>query len=184
MNRFILAPIFFVFFILYFFRDPRRVIKGNVDVILSPADGRIISSGEANLINGQEFTRICIFLSLFDVHIIRSPIKGKVESLECNKGEFINALSKKASAKNENIIMGLRNDNNQIIVKMITGLVARRIVCYRQKQDSVGMGEKIGRIMFGSRVEIFIPNNRIDYIKVKIGDRVLAGITELCSLRH
>jgi len=165
---FLLSILAFVFF-LFFFRDPKREVKIDNDVILSPADGKIIE-----IENQEKVNKISIFMSLFDVHINRAPISGTVERIIYSKGKFVPAFLKKAACENESNTIFISSDNCSIILKQIAGVFARRIVCWIKERDKIIQGEKIGLIKFGSRVEVFLPKNV--KILVKEGDKVKAGI--------
>ena len=170
----------FVVFILYFFRDPNREINTDERLILSPADGRVLGViEEEDLEHKKKQIKIDIFLSLLDVHVIRFPISGTISKIQYNKGSFLNALNKNAVVRNENVVLNIVNDKNQATVRMIAGFFARRIVCYRNTGEHARMGEKLGRIIFGSRVQLCIPIDKIGCLKVKEGDRVKAGLSVL-----
>lgn len=169
--------------VLYCFRDPKREIEKETKAIISPADGKIVQLLEEDLADKQKYLKISIFLSLFDVHIVRSPMKGLIRSLKHKKGKHLNALSNRAPVENANVVANVENDDCRITIKMISGFVARRIICYKQTGDYVEVGEKLGRIVFGSRVEVFMSAKSINRIKVKRGDRVKAGQTILCYIK-
>ncbi len=176
---------FFFFFSLYFFRDPERAIPAEPDVLLSPADGTIIDIREMDepvYLNARA-RRVSVFMSVFNVHVNRAPVSGTVEFLRYNPGKFISAFKDKASEDNESIFAGIRSEcgNIRISVKFIAGLIARRIVFYRQVNDRVAQGERINMIRFGSRVDIFFPLDAS--VAVKNGDAVTAGVTVLARLR-
>lgn len=159
-------------FVLFFFRDPERVIPEGKGVVVSPADGRVIvikDIFEPDYLK-QDVKQISIFLSVFNVHVNRSPIEGTVELVKYNPGKFHVASVDKASLDNEQTAMVIANGKHRILVKQIAGLIARRIVCYAKDGDAIKTGERYGLIRFGSRVDIFLPKDA--EIKVKIGDRV------------
>ncbi|MBP5470108.1 MAG: phosphatidylserine decarboxylase family protein [Candidatus Riflebacteria bacterium] len=165
-------------FSLYFFRDPERKIPSGEGLILSPADGRVIdidTVDHAPFIDGPA-KRVTIFLSLFDVHINRSPIKGKIAYRQYAPGKFMCAFEPKASTENEQNAVGIEgSDGYRVLVKQIAGLVARRIVCWKNPGDETEIGERFGLIRFGSRTEIFMPlDAKID---VKIGQKVSGAST-------
>ncbi|MEI6126636.1 MAG: phosphatidylserine decarboxylase family protein [Pseudomonadota bacterium] len=181
-----LAGALFLFFSLYFFRDPERNIPHNRKVLLSPADGTIIDIREMSepLYLKTSARRVSIFMSVFNVHVNRSPVNGTIEYMHYNPGKFISAFKDKASDENESMLVGIQRTagSEKIAVKFIAGLIARRIVFYNKLKDKVGQGERINMIRFGSRVDIFCPLNA--EIKVKNGDKVTAGITVIAALRE
>lgn len=163
-------------FTLYFFRDPERVIPEGECLIVSPADGKVVgidSVEHVPFIDGPA-KRVSIFLSVFDVHINRSPIKGKIAYRHYSPGEFLAAFEPKASIKNEQNAVGIEDsDGYRILVKQIAGLIARRILCWKNPGDHIGAGERFGLIRFGSRTEIYMPLDA--RIEVKLGQRVQGG---------
>jgi len=159
-------------FVLFFFRDPERTVPQGQGVVVSPADGRVIvvkDIFEPDYLK-QDVKQISIFLSVFNVHVNRSPIAGTVESVKYNPGKFHVASVDKASLDNEQTGMVISNGKQKVLVKQIAGLIARRIVCYAKPGDQVRLGERYGLIRFGSRVDIFLPKDA--ELKVKVGDRV------------
>jgi len=159
-------------FVLFFFRDPERIVPGGKEVVVSPADGRVIVIKEIfePTYLKQNVKQISIFLSVFNVHVNRSPIGGTVESVKYNPGKFHVASVDKASLDNEQTAMVIADGSNKILVKQIAGLIARRIVCYAKPGDRIKTGERYGLIRFGSRVDIFLPKDAD--LKVKIGDSI------------
>jgi len=176
---FVLGVIFFIsgLFFIFFFRDPQRKIPQEENLVLAPADGRVI--GLENFENypfiDSPGTKLSIFLSLWDVHINRAPISGKVISLKYNPGKFNPAFKKKASSENEQNEIWLGNDKVKVVLRQIAGILARRIVCHVKEGDVVKSGERFGMIKFGSRVEIFLPEK----VKIEVGlnQKVKAGET-------
>jgi len=159
-------------FVLFFFRDPERTIPSGAGVVVSPADGKVIvikDIYEPSYLK-QDVKQISIFLSVFNVHVNRSPLGGAVEIVKYNPGKFHVASVDKASLDNEQTAMVIASGKDKILVKQIAGLIARRIVCYARPGDTIKTGERYGLIRFGSRVDIFLP--RTAEIKVKLGDRV------------
>ena len=159
-------------FVLFFFRDPERRVPEGGDVVVSPADGTVIvvkDVFEPDYLK-QDMKQISIFLSVFNVHVNRSPFSGTVEIVKYNPGKFHVASVDKASLDNEQTAMVIGNGKNRILVKQIAGLIARRIVCYAKPGDTIKTGERYGLIRFGSRVDIFLPKT-VD-LKVKVGDRI------------
>ena len=166
-------------YIFYFFRDPIRAIPSD-DVVVSPADGVVTFIGESNcpLENNSDpnnYKKISIFLSIFDVHVNRMPIDAEISSINYIPGKFLNATLDKSSKENErNIIYAKKNNENFYIVQ-IAGLIARRIVCNLNNNQEVQRGQRIGIIKFGSRVDLYIPENY--NILVAKGQRVVGGET-------
>lgn len=160
---FIYKPFFIILLILliftfYFFRDPERVVPLGDDILVSPADGLITNISETK--EGKKtYTKVSIFLSIFNVHIQRLPISGTITKVDYIEGKFINATLDKASDENERLKITIKNSNNLIYVTQIAGLIARRIVNYVKSDQSVNQGERYGIIKFGSRVDIEFPNN-------------------------
>jgi len=160
---FIYKPLFIVSLILliftfYFFRDPQRVVPIGNDILVSPADGLITNIPEIK--EGKKlYTKVSIFLSIFNVHIQRLPISGEVTKVDYIEGKFINATLDKASDENERLKITIKNGNNLIYVTQIAGLIARRIVNYVKPNENINQGERYGIIKFGSRVDIEFPNN-------------------------
>ena len=192
ITSFILTIIFFPFFpligflfiiltlfIVYFFRDPKRIIPVD-DLIVSPADGLITYIGECNSpeesgIN-QKLLKISIFLNIFNVHVNRVPTYGKVKKIKYVNGKFINATLNKSSQDNErNIITIEKNNSDIIIITQIAGLIARRIVCNIKHNQKILQGDRLGIIKFGSRVDLYIPQNY--KLLVSVGQTVIGGET-------
>jgi phosphatidylserine decarboxylase len=175
------APLFLLaLFCLYFFRDPDRAIPDG-PVAVSPADGKVVGIiGE-----GAESTRISIFLDVFDVHVNRSPIAGKVSAVEYTKGQFLIASREVASSQNERntltVAGTVAGQSTCVRFAQIAGLIARRIVCYKKPGDTVAKGERIGLIKFGSRVDVFLGPEW--EIQVRPGERVSGGSSILARLR-
>jgi len=173
--------------IAYFFRDPDRVTPQREGLIIAPADGRI-SSVEAVRppvelgLGPEERVRISTFLSILDVHITRAPVAGRIERSIYVPGAFLNAALDKASEENERRALIIqRPDGTQIAVVQIAGLIARRIVAFVHEGDSVGAGERIGLIRFGSRVDVYLPPGKTALISV--GQLAIAGETVLADLK-
>ena len=160
---FIYKPLFIISLILliftfYFFRDPERVVPIGNDILVSPADGLITNITEIK--EGKKlYTKVSIFLSIFNVHIQRLPISGEVTKVDYIEGKFINATLDKASDENERLKITIKNGNNLIYVTQIAGLIARRIVNCVKPNENINQGERYGIIKFGSRVDIEFPNN-------------------------
>jgi phosphatidylserine decarboxylase len=162
-------------FVAFFFRDPKRTVPAGPGVIASPADGRVVAiepKGEA--------IRISIFLSLFNVHINRSPIEGRVDSVVYTKGAFHLAFSEAAGVENERNTLTIAGDGFTVICSQVAGVVARRIICSKKPGDTVARGERIGLIRFGSRVDLEIPLQA--RMRVALGDRVRGGATTIAVM--
>lgn len=173
-------------FTLWFFRNPERKTPKNSNYIISSADGRVclidntIPPEEVQLGNNQ-MLRICVFMNVFNVHINRSPVEGKIDNIIYKKGSFVNASLDKASEKNERNSMIISNTNGvQIVVVQIAGLIARRILSFVSDNQYLTQGERYGLIRFGSRVDIYMPLNAS--INCKVGDKVIAGESVLAIL--
>ena len=165
--------------VAFFFRDPDRPGDRGPALYLAPADGRILAVEqvmEPDYIGGPA-TRISIFLSLFDVHVQRSPVAGVVERVERRPGRFAAAWSEAAESENESTLIGIRTGEERVVVRQVAGLVARRIVTYVEEGDDVEQGERIGLIRFGSRVDLYLPADAV--IDVEAGTRVYGGQTVL-----
>ena len=176
-------------FSLAFFRDPQRLVPAEDNLLVAPADGvitDIVEVDEDEYLKGPAL-RIGIFLSVFDVHINRSPCGGVVEYVKAHPGKCVNALNAdEASAYNRSTCMGLRCDSagaGKVMVKQITGLIARRIVCAAQPGNRLEAGQKFGMIKFGSRTELFMPVDEKARIVVKKGDKVRAGSSILVNFQ-
>lgn len=159
-------------FVLFFFRDPERTIPEGTGVVVSPADGKVVvvkDIYEPDYLK-LDVKQISIFLSVFNVHVNRSPITGTIELVQYNPGKFHVASVDKASLHNEQTAMVITDRKQKILVKQIAGLIARRIVCYAKPGDIIKRGERYGLIRFGSRVDLFLPKDA--EVKVKVGDRV------------
>ena len=167
--------------VAWFFRDPERDRPVDQDIVVAPADGKIIAINE---IHEPSFfdgpcRRITIFLSIFNVHIQRAPIEGKVIHKFYKNGEYLAAWNEKASEKNEQSTLGIATQHGSVMVRQIAGLIARRIVTYPELDAILEPGERIGLIRFGSRVDLFIPTHW--KIECKVGDKSLGGVTVLAK---
>ena len=168
-------------FTAFFFRDPEREIPQGPGLVVSPADGkvvRVIPAPEGHPL-GPGATQVSIFLSIFDVHINRAPIGGTIEKVEYHAGEFLPAFDEKASLRNEQNAVTVRDGEMRVMFKQIAGLIARRIVFRKRESEPVARGERVGLIKFGSRVDVFLP--RECQLRVKLGDRVQGGLSVLAS---
>lgn len=174
-----LATLVFVTF-LVFFRDPERTPPADPSLLISPADGKVVMIKNVDDPQVGAATRISIFLSLFDVHVQRSPFDATVISTEHSNGQFNHAATADASEVNERNAVTLQIGKTKIVVRQIAGLVARRIVCWVKPGDSLKRGERFGLIKFGSRVDIIVP--RETQILVKVGDVARGGTTAIAKL--
>jgi len=172
----------------YFFRDPERVTPDRPDLIVSPADG-IVSLIEPAVPPAElgmpdvPLTRISVFMSVFNCHINRAPVAGKVQAVAYRPGKFFNASLDKASADNERNSLCIRmDDGRDLAVVQIAGLVARRIVCFVKSGDGLETGERFGLIRFGSRLDVYLPEG-VDPM-VRIGQTMVAGETVLAELKQ
>jgi phosphatidylserine decarboxylase len=170
----------------YFFRDPERVTPVRDGIVVAPADGRI--SRVTNAVPAKELElgerplpRVSIFMSVFDCHVNRSPVTGRIERIVYRPGAFVNADLDKASEDNERNCFLIATDGGRIGVVQIAGLVARRIVCFVRQGASVGIGERIGLIRFGSRVDVYLPEGVRPLVAE--GQTAIAGETILADLR-
>ena len=163
-------------FVLYFFRDPERQIPSDPDVIVSPADGRVVVVTQEEL-DGRAGQRISIFLSIFDVHVNRAPVTGTIASLEYRKGSFHGAMFARASTENEQNVIRMTTPHGDIVFKQIAGLIARRILFWKQRGETVAIGDRVGMIRFGSRVDVWLPMPV--QIVVGPGDKVHGGSSML-----
>ena len=176
---FIYKPLFLIFLILliftfYFFRDPERVIPLGEDILVGPADGLITNITEFKE-GKKNYTKVSIFLSVFNVHIQRLPVSGEITKIDYIEGKFINATLDKASEDNERLRLTLKSGSNKIYVTQIAGLIARRIICYLKVNEKVNQGDRYGIIKFGSRVDIEFPNSYS--LMVNVGQQCIGGET-------
>lgn len=172
-----LVPSILFLFVLYFFRNPERSIPVGDLTLVSPADGVVMDVDRAYedcFLQGESI-RIRIFLSLFNVHVNRSPMSGLVVYRDYREGQMLPAFKSHASELNEKSYIGIENAHLRILVTQVTGFVARRIVCWIKKGDNLAKGERFGLIKFGSCTELFIPPNV--EVTVKPGDKVTGGVT-------
>jgi phosphatidylserine decarboxylase len=167
-----------------FFRDPRRETPLGASLVVSPADGRVVASTRVTIgrLLGRESQQISIFMSPLDVHVNRAPIAGRVEQLEYKAGHFFAAYRGKSSDENEqNAIRIGHPGGTEVTMVQIAGFLARRIVCHLEKGDWLDRGQRIGIIMFGSRVDLFLPPDA--EVSAKPGDRVRGGETVVARIR-
>jgi phosphatidylserine decarboxylase len=165
-------------FVACFFRDPERSVPVDVEAIVSPADGKVVRVSTG--IDGM--TEISIFLSVFNVHINRSPIGGRIESICHRPGKFRVAFDERASVENEQNVWTVQNGSRRVKFSQIAGILARRIVSWKRMGDRVEKGERVGLIKFGSRVDIFLPTEVI--ATVRVGDKVKGGSSIIGRFNH
>ncbi len=165
----------FTAFCLHFFRDPERVVPMAEGLAVSPADGKIVRIGPAlDPYTGEMRICVSVFMNVFNVHVNRTPVSGKIKDIVYYPGRYINASLDKASEHNERCVLHLEDkDKNNWTMVQIAGLVARRIVCRTEPGDELGRGERFGVIKFGSRVDLYLPDDYL--ITLQTGDKVLAG---------
>ena len=173
-------------YIFYFFRDPIRVVPID-EVVVSPADGVVTYIGsEKNPLNDDKnqntYTKVSIFLSVFNVHVNRMPIKGSISSIHYIPGKFVNATLNKSSKENERNIISVKSNNDNFYIVQIAGLIARRIVCNLKENQDVEKGNRIGIIKFGSRVDLYLPENY--NILIAKGQRVVGGETIISNPKN
>ncbi len=167
-------------FCAFFFRDPERDIPEGDLLVLSPADGKVVRAGPAPDGAAPGAQQVSIFLSIFDVHVNRAPIGGRIERVEYHPGEFLPAWDDKASLRNEQNSVTVERSGRRVTFKQIAGLIARRIVFKKRPGDLVARGERVGLIRFGSRVDVLLPPET--RLLVKTGDRVRGGSSVLAEL--
>ena len=166
-------------FCLWFFRDPERQIPTLPGAIVSPGDGKVTDISVINSAGTQQ-TRISIFLSVFNVHVNRSPIAGVIRDVRYQRGKFINAMAANSAEENEQNIVTVEGEGRTVIFKQIAGLIARRIIFNYKVGDRVACGQRVGLIKFGSRVDVVFDTDAA--IQVKLGDCVKGGATVLAVL--
>ncbi len=170
------VPVVLAAFFLWFFRDPRRAIPQAAGLVVSPGDGKVTETAAIETPQGPR-QRISIFLSVFDVHVNRSPIAGVLTAVRYQKGEYLNAMNPASADRNEQNVVTVRGEGIEVTFKQIAGLLARRIVFRHREGDRVERGQRVGLIKFGSRVDVLIPASA--RLRVKVGDRVKGGASIL-----
>jgi phosphatidylserine decarboxylase len=178
------ASLFFLvvtLFMVFFFRDPNRIIPGGEGLFVSPADGKVIlirDVHEKDYLN-SETKEISIFMSPLNVHVNRAPCDGRVSVVKYSPGKFMAAYKDNASVKNENIVMVLDGEKGRVLVRQVAGFVARRAVCRARVGDVLKRGERYGIIKFSSRLDVYLPKDA--QINVRLGDNVKAGETVIAT---
>ena len=172
----------FALWVAYFFRDPERTGARGDQLVIAPADGKVVLIQEVDepTFMGGRSKRVSIFMNVFNVHVNRYPVSGTVRYLHYNPGKFLNAAAEKSSLENEQMSVGLETGHGRVLVRQIAGLIARRIVTYSKEGEQVQQAQRMGLIRFGSRVDVFLPVGTV--LKVKIGDMTLAGSTPIAEL--
>jgi len=175
----------FALFVLYFFRDPNPTIPAGSNLVLSPGHGKVdvIDTTSESKFMGGECKRVSIFLSVVDVHVQNAPVTGKVAYLKHTEGEFMNAMKTECATCNENVLIGFETAEPagvKIGLRLIAGVIARRIVPWVESGDEVMRGDRISLIQFGSRCDVYLPLSA--RINVKLGDRVVGGESIIANL--
>jgi len=171
-----ILPLVLAAFFLWFFRDPERVISSDPGAVVSPADGKVTDVSPVT-VAGVRWTRISIFLNVFDVHVNRSPISGVIREVRYHKGKFMNAMNPACAEDNEHNAVTVEGEGQILVFKQIAGLLARRIVFNKAVGEHVSRGERVGLIKFGSRTDVLLDVSAD--VQIKVGDRVKGGSTIL-----
>jgi phosphatidylserine decarboxylase len=177
-----IIPCLLAFFLLWFFRDPERTIPGDASAVVSPGDGKVTDVSVV-MVGSEKWTRLSIFLSVFNVHVNRSPIAGVIRDVRYQRGQYLNAMNQSSAELNEQNVVTVENegDGQTVVFKQIAGLLARRIVFYPKIGDRLERGQRVGLIKFGSRVDVLLDASA--HVNVKIGDRVKGGASVLAYLQ-
>lgn len=172
-------PVLLAAFFLWFFRDPERAIPSEPGLIVSPGDGLVTEAVRIETTDGPR-QKISIFLSVFDVHVNRSPIAGTIAVARYQKGKYLNAMNPASAQENEQNVVSVHGEGMEVTFKQIAGLLARRIVFVPAVGSTVARGERVGLIKFGSRVDVVMPGEA--ELRVKVGMRVKGGETVLAAM--
>jgi len=172
-------PVLLACFFMWFFRDPERAIPSEPGLVVAPADGKVTAVTPSTL-NGKEYTRLSIFLNVFNVHVNRSPMGGVIRSAKYQEGKFLNAMNEACADLNEQNTVVVEGEGHTLVFKQIAGLLARRVVFTKKVGDTVRRGERIGLMKFSSRMDVFL--ERSAAIQVKAGDYVKGGSSVLAVL--
>ncbi len=175
----LIPPFLLAAFFLWFFRDPERIIPQESGAVVSPGDGKVTDVSPVNSGN-DKLTRISIFLSVFDVHVNRSPIAGTIREIRYQRGKYLNAMNQASAEHNEQNIVTVEGDGQTVVFKQIAGLLARRIVFHPKVGDRLERGQRVGLIKFGSRVDVLFDATAT--LQVKVGDRLKGGASVLAHL--
>jgi phosphatidylserine decarboxylase len=159
-------------FVLYFFRDPERTAPSDPNAVVSPADGRVVEIVDEPW-EGTPGRRISIFLSVWDVHVNRAPVEGTIRKVEYRPGRFYAALRSRASTENEQNVIHITSPRGEMVFKQIAGWIARRVLCWKPEGAQVALGERVGMIRFGSRVDVWLPADA--EIVTRRGEHVAGG---------
>jgi len=174
-----IIPCLLAFFFLWFFRDPERAIPQDSGAVVSPGDGAVTDVSPV-AVGDEKLTRLSIFLSVFNVHVNRSPIAGVIREVRYQRGQYLNAMNKTSAELNEQNIVTVEGDGQTVVFKQIAGLLARRIVFNHKVGDRLERGQRVGLIKFGSRVDVLLDASA--KVNVKVGDRVKGGASVLAYL--
>lgn len=168
--------------VAYFFRDPERTVSRDDRVVVSPADGKVMMISEVDEPSyvGGRAMRVSIFLNIFNVHVNRYPVGGRIEYLKYTPGKFLNAAGARASLENEQMSVGINTGRHRVLVRQIAGLLARRLVTYSKEGEGVEQGDRMGLMKFSSRMDVFLPIGSA--IKVREGQAATAGVTPIAEL--
>jgi len=167
-------------FVVWFFRNPERYFQDEEKLVISPADGKVVKIDDVEITGtiAGKYKKISIFMNVFNVHVNRVPYSGQIETINYHEGKFLSANLDKASVDNERNEVMIRTEDGRVLwAVQIAGLIARRIVCWLNVGTPVKKGERFGLIRFGSRVDIYLPED--SKISIKLGDKVKAGETPL-----
>lgn len=180
LDSFLLKVFYYIFGLLFvfsinFFRDPIRISPDGENILVSPADGKVVLVKDVTDEDVGKAIQVSIFLNIFNVHSNKMPIAGKVEKVEYKKGDFKAAFNHAASDVNEQTVVVLSHGDKKIKIRQIAGLIARRIHCYAEVGKSFKTGERFGFIMFGSRTDLIVPSDSI--IHIQVGDKVKGATT-------
>jgi phosphatidylserine decarboxylase len=173
-------PLLLAAFFLWFFRDPERRIPQEAGAVVSPGDGKVTDVSPVTS-GSNKLTRISIFLSVFNVHVNRSPIAGTISEIRYQRGKYLNAMNQASAEENEQNIVTVEGEGQTVVFKQIAGLLARRIVFHPKVGDRLERGQRVGLIKFGSRVDVLLDATAA--LQVKVGDRVQGGASVLAHLQ-
>lgn len=174
-----IIPCLLAVFFLWFFRDPERAIPQDAGAVVSPGDGKVTDVSTVTVGN-EKLIRVSIFLSVFDVHVNRSPVAGVVSDVRYQRGKFLNAMNMASAEENEQNIVTVEGEGQKVVFKQIAGLLARRIVFTPKVGDRLQRGQRVGLIKFGSRVDLLVDASA--KVNVKVGDRVKGGASAVAYL--
>jgi phosphatidylserine decarboxylase len=174
-----IAPVLLAAFFVWFFRDPPRLVPAGDGLIVSPGDGLVTETATIETPDGPR-QRISIFLSVFDVHVNRSPISGMISHVAYHKGQYLNAMNPASADRNEQNVVTVRGEGIEVTFKQIAGLLARRIVFNLKEGDPVQRGQRVGLIKFGSRVDVLLPPQAM--LRVRVGERVKGGSSVIAAM--